>query len=172
MARRRSKKLNFEFEGVGPDLAKLIQILPQELQQKGIHEGLEKAAKIVQRAARSLAPRGNPSHKPELPSMRDTMKWAGRRYAQGKVGVAYVGSEYREDYSEKYGYLAYDHSNPIEFGHVIKSRGRLTTPLTGKRRARAKKFLAPAADRTRKQQSNAIISTMQKYIAAAEKKAS
>ena len=167
--RRRGKQPSFEFEGIGPELTKLLPTLDQEMRQKAIHEGLAKAAKIVTRAARSLAPRGDPNHKPQLPAMRDTIKWAGRRYAFGRVGMAFVGAEYIKSY-EEFGYLAYDHSNPIEFGHVIRSRATGEAPLTGKARTRAKKFLAPAADRTRQHQARAIIGTLQKYIAQAEKK--
>ena len=163
MARRRRGSKEIVIERQGPELEKLMDTLPMEIKRHAVDEALTKASGIVLRAARSRVPIGDPNHHPERKPLKETIGRVIRKYRSGNAGLAVIGPEWP----------AGAHGYNVEFGHEIKSRGpnrKGSPPLTGKTRAKAKRFMAPAVDNTKQHQHNAITQTLVKYIKKAEQK--
>ena len=163
MARRKSKQIVLERQG--PEFEKLLDALPLQMKRGAVQEALDRASAIVVRAAKSRAPVGDPKHHPDRKPLKQTIGKVIRKYNQGNSGLAVIGPEYP---AGAQGHL-------VEFGHEIRSRGpnrKGAKPLTGKTRAKAKRFMAPAVDNTKHHQHNAITKTLTKYIKKAEKESS
>lgn len=139
------------------DLDYMLGNLPIQLRQKAFSAAINSACRVVVREAKRRVPIGDKSHNPQTKTLVDTITHVVRKYNDGRTLLGIVGP----------GYPVGAHGHLIEDGHDVKvSRGQRKgkSPLSGKDRVEAKKYLAPAVDTTQSKQDDAIINTIQRYI--------
>lgn len=149
------------------DLVKMLDNLTRKIKKQATEEAVDKAAEVVIKAAKRFVPVGDPRHKPENKPLKDTIMALSRKYYGGNMIVAFIGP----------GYPAGAHGHLVEGGHKVyrrgakgdSARGKKLSPLSGAAQVPGTPFMYKAASTTKRQQDEAVIKTLQKYIKQGDK---
>lgn len=129
------------------ELIRELDRIDDTLTRRAKREMLAAAANVLAQRARDLAPRGDPSDKPNTPALRDSIGIAIRDY--GDRAIAVVGPHYPQA----------AHAHNVERGHAEVVFGRRTG-----RRVPPRPFLRPATDETRDAQLAAMTAVMKRTL--------
>lgn len=138
------------------NLEKLLREYPIEVRQKVLGQAVRRAGNVVKKRVRANAPVGDPNHKPENKPLRDSFAVKVVRYKNDALAMAIVGAKRPEG----------AHAHLVEDGHRIRRRGKKGEgpgDYTGAF-VPGKEFLAPAADQTKNEQTQAIIDHLVKSV--------
>ena len=136
----------------GDAFDKALQAIEQQYRVTALSKAAKDAGEVVAEKARALVPVGDPRHKPKNPPLKDTITVKVKHYNDGLRQVAIVGARRPQG----------NHSHLVEKGHWIRRRGKKGEG-PGQwygAKVEGKEFLAPAADTTQQQQTQAIVDAL------------
>lgn len=137
---------------------KLLGKIELEMRNKALRKAVKRASRIVEQEAKRLAPKpGYEGDKPGRTALKDTIGVSVKEYRGGRVYVGIIGPRRP----------AGNHAHLVEFGtkpHRIRPKDKKALRIGGRfigeakhPGAKAKPFMRPAADKTKRAQRAAFI---------------